>query len=52
MNGSEMVYTSLEHSNFGNGLEEGLSRSLSGLDLQANANGANHNNPNARKALW
>lgn len=52
VNGSEMVYTSLEHSNFGNGLEEGLSRSLSGLDLQANANGANHNNPNARKALW
>lgn len=52
VNGPEMVYTSLGHSGFGNGLEEGLSRSLSGLDLQSNANGAPNNNMNPRKALW
>lgn len=52
VNGQEMVYTSLGHTGFGNGLEEGLSRSLSGLDLQANANGAPNNNLNDRKALW
>ncbi|QLL31681.1 hypothetical protein HG536_0B05460 [Torulaspora globosa] len=52
VNGQEVVYTSLGHAGFGNGLEEGLSRSLSGLDLQANASGALNNNLNARKALW
>lgn len=52
VSGSEIVYTSLEQTHFGNGLEEGLSRSLSGLDLQANAHGATTANPNNRKALW
>lgn len=53
-NGNDIMYTSLSHTGFGNGLEEGLSRSLSGLDLQANAAGNNtmNGNPNSRKTLW
>ncbi|QLQ79195.1 hypothetical protein HG537_0B05420 [Torulaspora globosa] len=52
VNGQEMVYTSLGHAGFSNGLEEGLNRSLSGLDLQSNATGTLNNNSTARKALW
>ncbi|QLG71409.1 hypothetical protein HG535_0B04510 [Zygotorulaspora mrakii] len=55
VNNNDMMYTSLGHTGFGNGLEEGLSRSLSGLDLQGNAAGSNtlsNGNANARKTLW
>ncbi|AQZ15737.1 PIN4 (YBL051C) [Zygosaccharomyces parabailii] len=51
--GAEMVYTSLGTSGLGNGLEEGLSRSLSGLDLQANTpNLGNYGTNTARKPIW
>lgn len=53
LNGAEMVYTSLGTTGLGNGLEEGLSRSLSGLDLQANTpNLGNYGTNTARKPIW
>ncbi|GAV52125.1 hypothetical protein ZYGR_0AG01160 [Zygosaccharomyces rouxii] len=54
LNGPEMVYTSLGSSGLGNGLEEGLSRSLSGLDLQSNSanNLGNYGANTARKPIW
>lgn len=54
LNGPEMVYTSLGSTSLGNGLEEGLSRSLSGLDLQSNGtnNIGNYGANTARKPIW
>lgn len=54
LNGPEMVYTSLGSSGLGNGLEEGLSRSLSGLDLQSNNpnNLGAYGSNTARKPIW
>lgn len=53
-NGPEMAYTSLGTTGLGNGLEEGLSRSLSGLDLQSNStsNLGSYGTNSTRKPIW